>query len=246
MLVVASLGLPIRADAVGDEDWRKASAHAKANTGILVFVLAKADGEVIRESAYCGATVIRNDEVLTAWHCIDSQARLADTWVATYDGKKFKVTGIAREAIGWDLVLLKAPGVRPVGNIVIQEDIQTGDEVMGIGSPFGLMFKATWGRVDRIYFGYHDVCDGFGRRPNPLGHKEHQVIEVDRVSFFGFSGGGVWNRQGELVGVHVRGAYWEPYEGYSCGESYKGEYLVFGAMVGPKTINAFMRGEVPK
>lgn len=232
------------ASAAGNPSWRAASAHAKANSGMLVFVIAREDGKVVRESSYCGSTVIEKDRVLTAWHCVESRARLADTWVVLEDARRFKVKGILRFSPGWDLALLDVPGVQTKDVVEVTEDFATGDEVIGIGSPGGLLFKASWGRVDRIYMGLHEVCDGIVR-PHPLGHKEHQIVEVDRVSFFGYSGGGVWNEQGQLIGVHVRGYYWEPFDGYSCSESYKGEYLLFGAAVGGKTVRRFLAGEAP-
>lgn len=228
----------------GQAGWREASALAKANSGMLVFVVAKEDGTVVRESAYCGSTTVANDRVLTAWHCVENPNRVKDTWIVYEDGRRLRVKGIVRQSAGWDLALLDVPNVKPVGTVEVTEDVQTGDEVIGIGAPGGERFKASWGRVDRIYMGLHEACDGI-RRPEPIGHKEHQIIETDRVSFFGYSGGGVWNERGQLVGVHVRGYYWEPYPGYSCSESYKGEYLVWGAAVGSRTINRFLRGEAP-
>lgn len=242
LALILAMALPISAYA--DAAWRVASAHAKANSGMLVFVISKGDGKVVRESPYCGSTVIEKDRVLTAYHCVESPTRLADTWVILEDGNRFRVKSMVRFSAGWDLALLDVPGIRTKGVVEVTEDFATGDEVIGIGAPGGLIFKASWGRIDRIYMGLHEVCDGIVR-PHPLGHKEHQIVEVDRVSFFGYSGGGVWNEQGKLVGVHVRGYYWEPYPGYSCSESYKGEYLLFGAAVGGNTIKKFLAGEAP-
>lgn len=77
LTLVLSISTPL--GAAGSPQWRQASAHAKANSGMLVFVVAREDGKVVRESSYCGSTVIEKDRVLTAWHCVESQARLADT-----------------------------------------------------------------------------------------------------------------------------------------------------------------------
>lgn len=221
---------------VGQEkEWREVARLAINRSAMLVYENPRT------RLAFCGSTIVRASQVLTAWHCVSSVDRMEALWVYLDDGTKFKVTGIIMKKPGWDLVLLSVPGVGR-GEVFVNEDIARGDEVMAVGAMDGEAFKSSWGRIDRIYEGHYDPCPPSRRLPDVTGGEPHQIVEVDRVAFFGTSGGGVWNKNGDLVGVNVRGHFWQPYPGYACSDSYKGEYLMYAIDVGPKTILEFLRG----
>jgi S1-C subfamily serine protease len=67
-------------------------------------------------------------------------------------------------------------------------DLRVGDEVFAIGNPYGLGWSHTSGSVSQF-------------RDQLKTDREIRVIQTTAAVNFGNSGGGLYNRQGELVGI---------------------------------------------
>lgn len=80
------------------------------------------------------------------------------------------------------------------GGITIDTTFKVGDDVFIVGCPFGkkLQNNLTKGIISKL-----------GIDPSIFGN--HQIMNVDAVSYPGNSGGGVFDSDGELIGILVGG-----------------------------------------
>ena len=66
--------------------------------------------------------------------------------------------------------------------------------------------------------------------------KKQQLLVENIASFFGNSGGGVFNDSGQLVAVHFAGNY----AAFGCNDRYQGHAILWGYGVGPDAIREFL------
>jgi serine protease Do len=136
-----------------------------------------------------GFIVSQDGYVLTNHHVID-KAKEVD--IELYDGRTLpaKIVGKDRRT---DLALLKIDAgdslpVLPLGD---SDQVQIGELVLAVGSPFGLEHTVTVGVVSR-------KGHGFGR----FGFFD-DYIQTDALISPGNSGGPLVNIQGEVVGINT-------------------------------------------
>jgi len=137
-----------------------------------------------------GVIVHERGLILTAKHVIEDSN---DIEVILADGRRFKVinkivdpnndVGIVHIAPLEDLPVIKFGG-----------DVQVGEDVFIIGSPYGIFNSVSLGIVSKIGI----IAPYFGIDP---------MIQLDIAGNPGNSGCGTFNFKGKLVGILVGGVY---------------------------------------
>lgn len=133
-----------------------------------------------------GLIVSPDGDVLTNAHVVDGADEII---VRTSDRREFVATLVGTDKRS-DIALLKVEGTGlPVARIAAAKDLQVGEWVLAIGSPFGFEASATAGIVSAM------------GRSLPT---ENYVpfIQTDVAINPGNSGGPLFNLDGEVVGVN--------------------------------------------
>jgi len=136
-----------------------------------------------------GTIISQDGRILTAAHVVQTADRVG---VELKDGRFFTARVIASSPRA-DVAMLQMdstpPGltVAPMGN---SDSLQTGDEVVVVGAPYGLSYTLTVGHVS-----------GRLRPPGTIGGLAMEFIQTDAAINQGNSGGPMFNLQGEVVGV---------------------------------------------
>ena len=132
-----------------------------------------------------------NGDIVTNYHVVKGATSIT---VTLYDGSKYKATLVGYDA-STDLAVLKieAPSskLNPL-TLADSSDVQVGDGVVAIGSPFGLSETVTTGIVSAL---------------NRTISSENSyaiagAIQTDAAINPGNSGGPLLNMQGEVIGVN--------------------------------------------
>lgn len=154
----------------------------------------RAEPEEQEEVRGLGSGVIVSEEgyILTNNHVIE---RAEDIAVVLPNGREYKATVVGKDAgrQGTDLAVLKIDGndlpTLPLGN---SEELQIGEWVIAIGSPFGLAQTVTRGMVSAK-----------GRMSPGIDIAYTDFIQTDAAINRGNSGGALINIRGELIGINT-------------------------------------------
>jgi len=161
-----------------------------------VEVLKKYNVIVHRErKAVCGGTIIFSDknktQVLTATHCImdDLQVPMSYGLINVGDGELYRVK-VVRFHRAQDLALLETTDkIKPQKTAPIARLAPVfGDEVWAIG--YGAAVEDA-------------VSKGIVSKTDSTGHMGTHVMQLDITGWYGNSGGGIYNKDFELVGVMI-------------------------------------------
>ncbi|MGI9329066.1 MAG: S1C family serine protease [Pseudomonadales bacterium] len=148
--------------------------------------------EVAAEGLGTGVLVDREGHVVTAAHVVQT----ADSVVAEFvDGTEVSATVVSSDP-SLDLALLKLDSIPASATTVKLGDsakLQVGDDVVVIGSPFGLSHSVSTGIVS----GRHSP----GAKDGSLGGLTAEIIQTDAAINKGNSGGPMFNAKGEVVGI---------------------------------------------
>lgn len=152
----------------------------------------------IGDQANCAGVLVAPNSVLTAYHCTKFWDRLS---IVDFWGSRYSVVS-RKENVGYDLALLQlnssVPRFRPIS---VSTDVGVGDPVILVGSADGEPFTVTFGYVSRVKRQRFENCN----EKDKLGTSEHQVLWIDATHWAGSSGGGVYDLNGNLLGIVVRG-----------------------------------------
>lgn len=146
---------------------------------IMNKVVALNDGQV-----YCGGIWIKPTQFITAYHCIK------------HDGIYYNKRGSSRVSVGslvkfsaeYDLALVETgDSDHPLATLAIGAS-NVGDKLHIIGHAMGL----SWSYIDGSVSAYR----------NRVGSHYHgPYLQMSAPVYYGYSGGGVFNERGELIGV---------------------------------------------
>ena len=139
-----------------------------------------------------GVIVSEDGYILTNYHVIEGAE---DIVVVLSNGREYKAEVVGEDAggQGTDLAVLKIDGknlpILPLGN---SEELQIGEWVIAVGSPFGFAQTVTRGMVSAK-----------GRTSPRLGIAYTDFIQTDAAINRGNSGGALINIRGELIGINT-------------------------------------------
>jgi serine protease Do len=154
---------------------------------------------------YCGAIWVAPNVLITANHCVVAAARKAETENADLvpitfrtpnDDQEYMASVIVREPSHDLALLLTETGI--IHEIApLADKISIGEPLQIVGHPAGLEYTYIVGVVAQIRDHYDD--DSFIQDMMlPL---EPPWLQVSADVFFGNSGGGAFNKDGQLVGI---------------------------------------------
>ena len=177
-----------------DPDAEALDAYSKSVIQVAATVLPSVASLLVSSSRGRGsgsASIITTDGyLLTSAHVVEG-AQEATAVLA--DGSELPARVVGRDALS-DLAVLKADGAVPapveLGNA---EDLQVGQLVVALGSPYGLAGSVTAGIVSAL-----------GRSlPTQSGRVIDEVIQSDAALNPGNSGGVLADSHGRMVGVNT-------------------------------------------
>ena len=149
--------------------------------------------EEVQRGLGSGVIVSEDGYILTNNHVIEGAEEIV---VVLSNGREYEATVVGKDAghQGTDLAVLKIDGknlpVLPIGN---SEDLQIGEWVIAIGSPFKLAQTVTRGMVSAK-----------GRSLDNMNIVEYaDFIQTDAAINRGNSGGALINIRGELIGINT-------------------------------------------
>ncbi|NMD38588.1 MAG: trypsin-like serine protease, partial [Christensenellaceae bacterium] len=144
-----------------------------------------------------GSGVVVSDEgyVLTNYHVVDKNTRLE----VVVDEKTYEAELVAYDQIK-DLAVLKAKDLKlPAVRLGDSDTLKIGDWAICIGNPISLPGTTTVGVISAIerQISTSSRTDKYGKRTENI----NSMIQTDAAINSGNSGGGLFNVNGELMGV---------------------------------------------
>lgn len=127
-----------------------------------------------------GVVAFSDDVVLTNAHVVEDNYKLE---VLSEDNTKYSVEGIIAYNKGKDIAILKLKNSKSLKNVKATTKISVGDDVTAIGSPLGLKNTVSNGNLSGYF---QDEIEVY-QHTAPISH--------------GSSGGGLFNKNGKLVGI---------------------------------------------
>jgi serine protease Do len=151
------------------------------------FGLPMPKGPQQREGAGSGFIATEDGYILTNNHVIRNASKID---VTLPDGRKFKAEVVGKDpATDIAVIHINTSGL-PVARLGNSDDVQQGDWVLALGSPFGLQQTITAG-----------IVSATGRE---LGASQYnRYIQTDAPINPGNSGGPLVNMQGEIIGINT-------------------------------------------
>lgn len=131
--------------------------------------------------------------ILTNNHVVENAASIT---VGSPAGKTWPGTVVGRDADS-DIAVVKIDGDLPVIKLGDSKNLQVGQTVVAIGSPYGLEHSVTSGVISALGRTLADVSTV--DRSQPL----IDTIQTDAAINPGSSGGALVDRQGRLIGVNA-------------------------------------------
>ena len=148
--------------------------------------------EELQRGLGSGVIVSGDGYILTNNHVIEGAERIK---VVLPNGREYQADVVGKDAgdQGTDLAVLKIDGKNlPVLSIGNSEELQIGEWVIAIGSPFGFAQTVTRGTVSAK-----------GRSSPSIGIAYTDFIQTDAAINRGNSGGALINIRGELIGINT-------------------------------------------
>ena len=161
-----------------------AAVFEKAKKSVVVVRVFDSHGN---QSVQGSGVITAENEVTTNLHIVQGVQDGSRVEVSQEGGGKAIVAKVShiQFIVGRDLCLLSMEGLTQVAEIRAAKDLKVGENVFAIGAPLELDLTITSGIVSRL--------EAFGELP-PL-------IQTDAAISAGSSGGGLFDGEGNLVGI---------------------------------------------
>jgi putative serine protease PepD len=140
--------------------------------------------------------ILTNDHVVTLGG--QAPADRAEVTASFHDGQEVRATVVGTDPLT-DTALIRVEGVENLQPITIgkSDDLDVGEQVVAIGSPFGLDATVTSGIVSALDRPVEVARDASG------GSVAYPAIQTDAAINPGNSGGPLVNMDGQLVGINA-------------------------------------------
>lgn len=164
-------------------------ANKALKTSVLIHIKVKVKDKEGKERTVlggCSGTFVSKDEILSAAHCFNGYTTI-NIWVRDIEGKSYSAELIKLDS-PHDLALLHVPGLHHK-YAKIGKRVKIGEEIINIGSPFNLEFLVSQGIVSALNV--------------EIGDYKSLYTVTDAMINPGSSGGGMFNKKGELIGVNT-------------------------------------------
>jgi putative serine protease PepD len=144
-----------------------------------------------------GVILSSDGEILTNNHVIEAAAQSGTITVAFSDGTNAEATIVGRDAVT-DLAVIKADGVSGLKPATLgsSADLRVGQDVIAIGSPFGLESTVTTGIVSALNRPV-ESSDGSGQNATVF-----PAVQTDAAINPGNSGGPLIDMAGNVIGIN--------------------------------------------
>lgn len=171
-----------------------ADLFSKSQDGVVQIIVRKTSDNSSDRAIGSGIVYDGSGHIITSNHVVDDYQKIR---VVFHDGESYsaKITGTDQFA---DLAVIKVDAspqtfhILPLGD---SSKLRIGDQVIAIGSPFGLSGSMTTGIVSQVGRILNPPNIGSFSIPN--------VIQTDAAINPGNSGGPLLNDQGEVIGINT-------------------------------------------
>lgn len=183
----------------------------------------------------CGGVLAEAPKyVITAYHCVSRVM-----WLTSYNGLSARAKVVRLEPL-YDLAILETETDLGGRSPQLATEVVAGDRVWVVGAPDNEAFVVTLGIVSKVRPRKFENCPGSAEEKVSLGTAVHQQLFITAPTFFGNSGGGVFNADGQLVGVMVRAAIAKSGD---CSDTspYAGQHIIWSYAVGVDTLREKLR-----
>lgn len=147
-----------------------------------------------------GIVLSKDGEILTNNHVVEGAGQGGDISVSLNDGTTLKATVIGTDPLV-DIAVIKAQGAKDLTPAAIGKsgDLQVGQSVVAIGSPFGLNATVTSGIVSALN---RPVSVGTDETSQQGQSTTYPAIQTDAAINPGNSGGPLVDMSGRVVGIN--------------------------------------------
>ena len=167
-------------------------ANTVLNTVVVVEATVKTSSfreETTSVSTGSGVIITENGYIVTCHHVIDSAVEIN---VTLYSGKKYQASLVGSDSAS-DIALLyiDVEGALPFARLGNSSDLVLGESVVAIGNPLGTLYRTvTTG-----------IISGLDRKVATEEGYVMSLLQTDAAVNSGNSGGGLFNLDGELIGI---------------------------------------------
>lgn len=186
LLTVLGFACATPSAAKGGGEWSSARLYEEMSPAVVFIKVRNRDGDDLGS----GVVLHHKGFIATAAHVVENAVRIR---VEFQDGSKLPAD-IATLSRSEDLALLKVDALPPgvlVAKLADSDRLRVGDPVYCIGSPLGLKHTLTTGIISALR-------EDHGSQ---LSLSPKNVIQTDAAINQGNSGGALFNRKGEVIGI---------------------------------------------
>jgi putative serine protease PepD len=145
-----------------------------------------------------GIIISSDGEILTNNHVVESAARGGSITVVFNNGSTAKATVVGLDPVT-DVAVIKAEGVSGLqpATLGTSDNLEVGEEVVAIGSPFGLESTVTSGIISALNRPVSTSSESAGGEATVF-----PAIQTDAAINPGNSGGPLVNANGQVIGIN--------------------------------------------